>query len=609
MQRRAGRTVAHIAPPLPPLRMGSSEKAPSRLNQKSLGVTNRIWLILALFLTLVLCTRFLFASEPQGNSRHRLLHTDLKPKNYLNATDTDDVPFSFCPALGPGDELAAKYDPLLLAKTRLHTGSGSRLQRVITRALSGYPVTISVVGGSVSACHGAGDDPLSPTCYPSRFFNWWNDVFPHPASELTNGAMRRTNSQYFSFCNAHHVPDVTDLVIVELDVDDDADPAALENFELLIRSLLIRPDQPAVVILGHFSPQVQEAYGFVGPDHWHSVVAQFYDVPHISVKPLLYNQYMSDPTYISRKYYVDPILANPSGHEIIADVLISFFQSRICAAWAAATGTAPEALPGPGMPSLKSSGKGDDLKTPTDAKGIFGGIGQRIGAAGAAAFEPLAGSHEGDEEEVDPVVNKNPAAAGNEPQQRPAEKASNPGIPNQPLYPHLRVPPTRINARPRNSPPPEVSPFCVSANDLINPLPDSLFSGSETGWSVYHPAPGSGELSSHAHYWYSSLPTSRLRVSIQVSAGDVGIYYLKEPVSSPDGYGVGEGSAVECWVDDNTPGAVLIENAANLAEPKPTLEMIDHNVPAGSHFVECILMGEEDDRNVPPFKLIGIFAS
>lgn len=33
--------------------------------------------------------------------------------------------------------------------------------------------------------------------------------------------MRRTNSGYFSFCNAHHVPDITDLVIVELDSDDE----------------------------------------------------------------------------------------------------------------------------------------------------------------------------------------------------------------------------------------------------------------------------------------------------------------------------------------------------------------------------------------------------
>lgn len=76
--------------------------------------------------------------------------------------------------------------------------------------------------GLVSACHGAGDDPLSPLCYPSLFFRWWLSVFPHPASELTNGAMRRTNSGYFGFCSAHHVPENTDLVILEFDVDDPA---------------------------------------------------------------------------------------------------------------------------------------------------------------------------------------------------------------------------------------------------------------------------------------------------------------------------------------------------------------------------------------------------
>lgn len=79
-----------------------------------------------------------------------------------------------------------------------------------------------VVVLAVSACHGAGDDPVAPHCYPSRFFNWWNTVFPHPASELTNGAVRRTNSAYFGYCNAHHIPDFTDLVILEFDAVDSA---------------------------------------------------------------------------------------------------------------------------------------------------------------------------------------------------------------------------------------------------------------------------------------------------------------------------------------------------------------------------------------------------
>lgn len=60
-----------------------------------------------------------------------------------------------------------------------------------------------------------------------------------------------------------------------------SDHRGMENFELLVRSLLNRQDQPAVVALGHFSPQIHNEYGFAGPDHWHNIVAQFYDVPHI----------------------------------------------------------------------------------------------------------------------------------------------------------------------------------------------------------------------------------------------------------------------------------------------------------------------------------------
>ena len=85
--------------------------------------------------------------------------------------------------------------------------------------LSTHPRTQHTNDYAVSACHGAGDDPISPTCYPSRFFQQWNTVFPHPATELTNGALRRTHSGYFGYCNSHHLPDQTDLVIIELDTE------------------------------------------------------------------------------------------------------------------------------------------------------------------------------------------------------------------------------------------------------------------------------------------------------------------------------------------------------------------------------------------------------
>jgi len=61
---------------------------------------------------------------------------------------------------------------------------------------------------------------VASSCYPSKLFNWWNSVFPHPANELTNGAIKKTDSAYFAYCNAHHLPDKTDLVILEFDATD-----------------------------------------------------------------------------------------------------------------------------------------------------------------------------------------------------------------------------------------------------------------------------------------------------------------------------------------------------------------------------------------------------
>jgi hypothetical protein len=104
-------------------------------------------------------------------------------------------PFTFCPTFGPGDELGTVYGQGAIMKTRAHVGSSDRVKKVIKRAMAGLPITIGVLGGSVSSCHGLDattahplGNPVGPNCYPHRLFSWLNDVFPHPANELTNGA-------------------------------------------------------------------------------------------------------------------------------------------------------------------------------------------------------------------------------------------------------------------------------------------------------------------------------------------------------------------------------------------------------------------------------------
>lgn len=239
----------------------------------------------------------------------------------------------------------------------------------------------------------------------------------------------------------------------------------------------------------------------------------------ISIKPYLYPSWIANPSSIEN-YYVDPILANPTGHELMADFLIAYFQSQICSAWSAAMGQAFDIV----SPLLTSEPSSD-----TTGWGPLGGVGIKNDKWNDDDPEATGGKAEG--------------------------SLSNP----------LRLPQARIGSRPKeNREFEEVQPFCVSANDLINPLPPSLFYGS--GWHAQHPPIGVSQVSSYSHYWYSTLPSSKLRVPIKVGSGEIGVYYLREPKAQ-----VGEaGSSVECWVDNNYAGAKSLSNAADVGEATPT---------------------------------------
>lgn len=65
-------------------------------------------------------------------------------------------------------------------------------------------------------------------------------------------------------------------------------------------------------------------------------------------------------------------------------------------------------------------------------------------------------------------------------------------------YEGMRVPNMRLHDLPNDVEKfREIEPFCVSASDLINPLPPSLFYGS--GWHTYHPPKNA--ITEDRHYW------------------------------------------------------------------------------------------------------------
>ena len=266
-----------------------------------------------------------------------------------------------------------------------------------------------------------------------------------------------------------------------------------------------------------------------------------------SIKPILYPSWISDPDSI-KQHYVDSVLAGPSGHELIADVLAHYFQTQICAAWSAITGRSYDVI-SPQLGTVENPSAGQDLP-PTDLRGVLGGIGQRPDWFNDA--KDSAGDAEDKEGDSDKDASDGLSGNGAANGLGPAAAA-------------LHVPKARIRSHPEDILTlTEVSPHCVSANDLINPLPPSLFYGS--GWYAHHPSGGSAKIAVNSHYWYAEMPTSKLRIPLKVGAGDIGVYYMLEPRANVDG----AGSEVECWVDDNYAGSKVIGNAGDVGEPTPT---------------------------------------
>lgn len=314
----------------------------------------------------------------------------------------------------------------------------------------------------------------------------------------------------------------------------------MEHFELLVRSILIRPDEPAIIVLGHFAPQLQGIHGFGGPEQLHTLVAQFYDLPHVSAKGALYHQYLHNPSLAIEKHFTDMILANSNGHKVIADVLIHYLQGQICHAWSTAKGYSFE------VPMLDASAIDPDSHAEVDSsKGLFRGM-DDVRKGEQIDDEDDEGNIE--KRKIIPIHVADPATA------------------------HLTsfVPPflltTRANIQGGSDAYrfKEVKPYCVSANDLINPLPATLFVGS--GWHVARPkiAVLDSMTPADSYYWHATYPKSKLRVPVKTGSGDVAVWYLTQRADN-DGKPPSE---VQCWVDNNYPGAVTI-NGFGEGEPAP----------------------------------------
>ncbi|OXC65398.1 hypothetical protein C361_02228 [Cryptococcus neoformans Tu259-1] len=488
-----------------------------------------------------------------------------------------------CGATDEGKRLCSLYHEEGLRNSRLIEGTGARIRKVLQKARNGEKIKIGVLGGSVSACHGVHPsdrfpqgDPAGPGCYTSLLMEWFKKTFPDADHEFMNGAIGGMDSSYYAFCGTHHIAADSDLIILEFDVNDQNDVLYETFFDQLLRALSEFQNEPAILILGAWAPQIAQDQGYGDPQVVHSPIALYYDVPYLSMKRVLFSHYLRYP-HSTAKTFFQPDLLHPNarGHRILSDLLIAYLDSELCMLSKYGLPIAP-----PSQDIISTTRRFTDLidvAFPLDTPHLVDPATPPEGWEETFKTEPLeALSRERRLFAVLPTPYSVPPVG----MFTPLRDVVNPTNDDPITGEHI----TTI-AQPRL--------FCADANDKKNPMKPTQADG-------WEPFAWNGEK----HYWVSHKSGSRIRVDIKVNAGKVAVYYFRS-----QHYNLGD---AKCWVDDNEKGAVTLSGYWTKQYNVAVAAYIDEKVTPGDHYVICEVLDSTSHPTNPEahhFRLTAVMAT
>jgi lysophospholipase L1-like esterase len=208
----------------------------------------------------------------------------------------------------------APADPI--ARSQLATGDPWRLRRAFAKARRGEPLTLGVIGGSIT-CGAMASSPERG--YVASVLAWWRARFPQSETRLVNAGLGGTGSLLGAFRVQHDLLQAEpDVVIVEFAVNDAwVDGAAYEG---LVRQILARPNAPAVVLL------FMMFQNGGGDQEMQSKVGAHYNLPMVSVRDALWPD-IAAGRIRWQDYFVDNVHPNDAGHAFTARCVTALLQA------------------------------------------------------------------------------------------------------------------------------------------------------------------------------------------------------------------------------------------------------------------------------------------
>ena len=189
----------------------------------------------------------------------------------------------------------------ILRSGLVNSGNIDRLKAVMRRALKGLDITLSVVGGSISAGGGLYKDKGNiDGLYYKGVVDWWNKMItPLTGSEMkiNNIAIGSIGTDYFSYCIKNHISNETDIVLWELAANDfnryKMQPTkGARPLERLTRMVLELHKKPALLHISFFKGVDYKTSRDSCPnfeDQGEDIIAHYYKIPSLSWRAMVCN--------------------------------------------------------------------------------------------------------------------------------------------------------------------------------------------------------------------------------------------------------------------------------------------------------------------------------
>jgi hypothetical protein len=212
------------------------------------------------------------------------------------------------------------FSPQTVARSLLSDGNLSPLQRVMTKARRGAPVTIVFFGGSITF----GQLASTPDhAFAGLVSAWWRTHFPQSTITPVNAGVPGTGSTYGCLrlqrdLLSHH----PDLVVLEFGVNDKSDLAHAETYEGIVRQLLADPGHPAVVLLFMMHHDGTNAQPF------QAEIGRRYQLPMISFRDAIWPEIAAGRMKLP-DLFGDVIHPNDRGHLAVATFIDSLMQETL----------------------------------------------------------------------------------------------------------------------------------------------------------------------------------------------------------------------------------------------------------------------------------------